>query len=362
MPPGKLVQRSPHKSAVLQTVNGVVSKLAAERAAQAGVDIAPLLRDVGLTPDIIKDPEIRIAVETELQFLSAIAEAMHDTWLGFHIARDSDLREFGSFYYLMASSRTLCDAFDCAVRYSQVVNASLKISHEPRFLTLEFVSVGVERQKDMHRIEFWLTYMLRLSRTLSGRELSPSSVNFLHRREGDTAEMQRFYGSALTFGAVRDCITFNPAEAETVNVTADPFLHRFLLDYYEDLAARSLSRRTSLRMRVENAITSRLPNGSAIIGNIASDLGMSSRTLSRRLAEEGATFSAILDELRSSLANQYLQDHDLSISQIAWLLGYTEVSSFAHAFQRWTGRSPTSVRRQITHVGEASEKRGANLV
>lgn len=361
MPRGKFVQRSPQETAALRAVKGVISKLAAERAAQAGIDFVPLLRDVGLTPDLIKDPEICIAVEAEIEFLAVIAEALQDKWLGFHLARDSDLREFGPFYYLMASSERLQDAFDGAARYSQVVNASLNISREPKSLTLDFAFVGTERQHDVHQVEFWLTYMLRLSRVLSGRELAPMSVSFLHLREGDITEMQKFFGSALTFGAVKNSIALDPAEAETVNVTADPFLHRFLVDYYEDVAARSLSRRPSLRTRVENAISSRLPNGTAIIGNIASDLGMSSRTLSRRLADEGATFSAILDELRSSLANRYLQDHDLSISQIAWLLGYTEVSSFAHAFQRWTGRSPTSVRRQIAHVGETSGKHGVNL-
>lgn len=205
---------------------------------------------------------------------------------------------------------------------------------------------------DVHQIEFWMTYVLRLSRALTGRELVPSMVSFLHHREGDTAEMQRYYGCALMFGMARDCIVFDSAEAELPNVTADPFLHRFLLEYYDDAAARRHSGQSSLRTRVENAITSRLPNGTAIIGNIASDLGMSSRTLSRRLAEEGSSFSSILDDLRSSLANRYLLDSELSISQIAWLLGYTEVSSFAHAFQRWTGRSPTSARRQITHTDE----------
>lgn len=362
MPRGKLVQRSPQEAAAPQAVKGVISKLAAERAAQAGIDIVPLLRDVGLTPDLIKDPEIRIAVEAEVEFLSAVAVALQDNWLGFHLARDSDLREFCPFYYLMASSERFRDAFDCAARYSKVVNSSLKISREPKSMTLDFAFSGIERQKDLHQVEFWITYMLRIGRALSGRELAPLSVNFVHQREGEVAEMQRFYGSALTFGAVKDSIAFNPVDAEAVNVMADPFLHRFLLEYFEHSAVRSLARRASLRMRVESAITSRLPNGTAIIGNIASDLGMSSRTLSRRLAEEGATFSAILDELRSSLANQYLQDHDLSISQIAWLLGYTEVSSFAHAFQRWTGRSPTSIRRQIAHLGEVSEKHGANLI
>lgn len=352
MPRARIDHRAKQSPAALQTTKGVISKVAAERATQAGIDTAPFLREANLTPDLVKDAEIRIAVRAQVELLDQIADALQDKWLGFHLARDVDLREFGSFYYLMTSSQKLGDAFECAARYSQVVNDGLKISRGSRMLSLDFEYVGIERHADVHQIEFWMTYILRLSRVMTGRELVPSTVNFLHHREGDTTEMQRYYGCALKFGMARDCIVFDPVESELPNVTADPFLHRFLLEYYDDAAARRHSRQSSLRTRVENAITSRLSNGTAIIGNIASDLGMSSRTLSRRLAEEGSTFSSILDELRSSLAGRYLQDSELSISQIAWLLGYTEVSSFAHAFQRWTGRSPTSARRQITDMDE----------
>lgn len=361
MPRGRVDQGSRQSPGPLPTTVGVLSKLAAERAFQAGIDIDPLLKEAALPADFVRDAEIRIDVRAQAAFLELVADVLQDKWLGFHLARGADLREFGSFYYLMASSQRLVDAFDCAVRYGHLVNEGIKISQGTRMLTLEFEYIGVERHTDMHQIEFWVTYALRMSRAFAGRELVPTFVKFLHRRDGDISEMQRYFGGDLTFGAERDCIAFDPAEAEAPNVSADPFLHRFLLEYYEDAVARSQSRQSPLRTRVENAITSRLSNGSAIIGNIASDLGMSSRTLSRRLAEEGSTFSSILDDLRSSLANRYLQNNELSISQIAWLLGYTEVSSFAHAFQRWTGRSPTSARRQIVRPNELEEKRSSNL-
>ena len=127
-------------------------------------------------------------------------------------------------------------------------------------------------------------------------------------------------------------------------------MNKFLVDYYEDAISGRQIWRQPLRTRVENAITPRLPHGTMNISNIASDLGMSVRTLSRRLADEGQTFSTILEELRSDLANRYLQNSSLSISQIAWLLGYSEVSSFAHAFQRWTGK--------LAHLRTQADGRG----
>ena len=87
-----------------------------------------------------------------------------------------------------------------------------------------------------------------------------------------------------------------------------------------------------------------LPHGSAVASQVARRLGMSSRTLSRKLGEEGTSFAEILDQLRAALAKHYLDDEALSVSEIAWLLGYREVSSLTHAFKRWTGRTPRQFR------------------
>jgi AraC-like DNA-binding protein len=95
---------------------------------------------------------------------------------------------------------------------------------------------------------------------------------------------------------------------------------------------------------VENAIAPVLPHSKVRLDEIARKLGVSQRTLARRLALEGVTFSEVLERLRADLAARYLKERDLSISQIAWLLGYQEVSAFTHAFKRWTGRTPRAAR------------------
>jgi len=88
-----------------------------------------------------------------------------------------------------------------------------------------------------------------------------------------------------------------------------------------------------------------LPHGKAQASEVARKLGMSQRTLARRLDSEGLTFVGMLKELRLDLAKQDLADRDLSISKIAWLLGYQDVSSFTHAFKRWTGNTPSAIRQ-----------------
>jgi AraC-like DNA-binding protein len=88
-----------------------------------------------------------------------------------------------------------------------------------------------------------------------------------------------------------------------------------------------------------------LPHGQANAHVVAKKLGMSERTLARRLAEERVTFIEVLQKVKASLASHYLEDDDIPISRIAWLLGFEEVSSFSHACRRWTGKSPRELRR-----------------
>ena len=108
-----------------------------------------------------------------------------------------------------------------------------------------------------------------------------------------------------------------------------------------------ISARGTLRASVENAMAPLLPHGQANAVEIARRIGMSQRTLVRRLSAEGLTFSDIAEELKADLARRYLRDGDLPISQIAWLLGYRDVSAFTHAFRRWTGMTPRQARAQL---------------
>ena len=112
-----------------------------------------------------------------------------------------------------------------------------------------------------------------------------------------------------------------------------------------DIAAKcGRARAVDDEASLENEIIPLLPHGRARAGEIARRLGVSQSTLTRRLSLEGLTFSDVLESLRCNLAERYLTDGDLSISQISWLLGYQEVSTFTHAFKRWTGKTPREAR------------------
>jgi len=146
--------------------------------------------------------------------------------------------------------------------------------------------------------------------------------------------------------ASRCCVRwlFDAKRASLPIVSADPYLNKMLIAYCEEALAQRKKQSNSFQADVENAVVPLLPHGQAKADAIARHLHMSRRTFARRLAAEGLTFSGILTALRTDLAKRYLEDDSLSVSQIAWLLGYKEVGAFSHAFRRWSGKTPRQVR------------------
>jgi len=152
------------------------------------------------------------------------------------------------------------------------------------------------------------------------------------------------FGRAVDQGAASDMLEFSNAAITAPLLTADPKLLK-ALEPFCDMAAKERTASDTLRASVEKEVKKLLPHGKAQKRTVARALGMSTRTFSRRLAVEETTYEEVVDILRRSLALQYLKEPGMSLSQIAWLLGYEGSTSFNHAFRRWTGRSPSVVRK-----------------
>ena len=156
--------------------------------------------------------------------------------------------------------------------------------------------------------------------------------------------MARFVGTKVEFGADTDEFALDVEARELPLVHADNYLNELLLKYCEAALADRRGDMSQLRTRVENVISSMLPHGRVLVEDVARGLGMSERTLARKLADEGLNCTEILEHLRRDLAVRYLDDRKLHVSKIAWLLGFAEVGAFTHAFKRWTGKTPRQMR------------------
>jgi AraC-like DNA-binding protein len=322
-----------------------MARLAVARLMAASIDPAPLLHQAGLTSEQVDDADVGIGADRQVTLLNLASDALCDDLLGFHLAQSFDLRQGELLYFVLASSEVLGEALARAERYSSIANESIVLSRIPgNEAGIHFRYTGISRHMDRHQMEFWMTAHVRICRHLTGRDLNPVRIAVVHSRCAASAEIEEYLQCPIAFGAGKDEVVFAPGAARLRLRHADPYLSKVLIRQCEDALARRTRPSGPLQARVENAIAPLLPHGGARVDEVAKSLGMSRRTLARRLAEENLTFTEILERVRMDLARHYLKGPNLSISQIAWLLGFQETSAFTHSFRRWTGVTPTQMR------------------
>jgi AraC-like DNA-binding protein len=329
----------------MPSATGGIARLVCDRVRQSGVDVNPLLSKSGLTIEEIDNRDVRVRARSQIRLLELAADALQDNLLGFHLARDYDLREIGLLYYVLASSEVLNEALHRAVRYSGIANEGVSLKFRATKETAIGLNyVGLERQSDRHHTEFWMVSVIRLCRQLTDRRLVPSRIRVMHHRPNTPAELRSFLGCVIEFASSVDEVVFPGAVKLMPIASADPHLNELLMKYCEEALEHRRPERNTLRSSVENAMAPLLPHGKATAVETARQIGMSHRTLARKLSSEGLTFSKISEEFKGNLAKHYLRNGDLPISQVAWLLGYREISAFTHAFRRWTGMTPSRLR------------------
>jgi len=309
------------------------------------LDPAPVVLGAGLTIGDIEDRKRRLDARGQVRMIQLAAEALQDDCFGFHLARDFQLGEVGLLYYVLASSERLADALRNAQRYLAINNEGVRLNvSSERALAIGLEYRNIDRLADRHQIEFWLITLVRICRTITSSRFAPTQIKLRHFRPETPADVRSYLGCEIDFAADRDETVFPLVTGSLPVVGADAHLNRLLLEYADEALCNRASGRASIRSQVEGQIAQLLPHGRANASEIALRLGMSRRTLARSLSAEGADFSGVLETFREALAKRYLREEELAISEIAWLLGYKEVSSFTHAFARWTRLTPKAFR------------------
>jgi AraC-like DNA-binding protein len=340
---------------VLPTATGFAAREAIAALRKRHVEIAPLLRRAGLSEHELALAENdgsptghRISAVSQVKFLDYAAEAMNDSAFGLHLAGQIDPRDAGIFFYASSAASDVGEALALYSRYGRITNEAVRqrLTSRPGGAVLEIEFAGLPRYAARHNTEFILGGYKMALRAVTGRNVSPTTVAFSHNRNSDLREFERFFGCPVEFGADTNLLALTDDVLRIPLLTAEPKLLRALRPLC-DMAAKERNTPTgSLRAAVENEAEKLLPHGKAKAQTVAKNLALSVRTLSRRLADEGTTYAEIVDDLRRSLALQYLKEPGMSVSQIAWLLGYEGSTSFNHAFRRWTGQSPSAARNQ----------------
>ena len=293
-------------------------------------------------------------------FLEAAAEALHDPALGLHLAEGVNPREMGLLFYVTSAGKDLGEALALFARYCRIVNEAIRLQLKRREsdLVVEGHLVGVPKVSGHAERRVWS----RGYREDAPRDHRPA-YSPDHHNTGPRAKRD-IPGNLSGSAAVRSNlaglpgeIVFSPQSLAAPLITEDVHLLDALRPICDEAAKQRETATGSLRASVENEAQKLLPHGKAQRQNVAKRLAMSTRTLARKLASEGTTFEDVVDELRRSLALQYINTPSISLSQMAWLLGYEGSTSFNHAFRRWTGAPPSAARGRETASSRSGIRR-----
>ena len=173
----------------------------------------------------------------------------------------------------------------------------------------------------------------------------PKAIRFTHKEPSYRAEYDRIFGVPLFFGSNMNALLLDEGFLKVSLPRANPHLSQVLTAHAEELL-KSLESSKTTRGEVEKLLTANLQSGATSVDVIARQLGVSRQTLFRRLRAEGVTFEKVLDELRHRMALKYLEDRKLSVNETAYLVGFSDPAAFSHAFKRWTGHSPATIRKR----------------
>lgn len=290
------------------------------------------------------DPETRLPIATVHELLRGTIVMTGDEDIGLKAAELIERGDYGALEYAGSTARTGGEAFELIGRYMRLINDALSFSirteGEQAVIELESAVVLPRAAEDFEVAAFYVASKVNVP-----AETPPFEVRFQHGRPENTQLYTRVFSERATvrFDQPVAGFVFPREVLATPLPSADPKLHAVIRQHAERLIAE-LPKAESITARVRELLTQGFASGKASADYIAGALHVSPSTLTRRLEREGTTFKALHDDLRRSLALRYVAESDLSLAEIAFLLGFSQTAAFHRAFKRWTERTPLEYR------------------
>jgi AraC-like DNA-binding protein len=345
----------PDREIATATASTQVARAILAGAAQYGHDAGTLAARFGLSLAELADPDGRMPADVGVALWEEVPRIVDDELFGLHLGqRASDAGALPIVGYVVQTSPTLGEGIARALRFQRIVQtlnrADLHVSEGDARLVVQVRSRHVERLR--HAIDFALAYVVSFASRLTGTRFVPRRARFAYATPTALDEHRRLFGDDLAFEAPATELAFDPAALERPVLAADVQLRALVERHAEALLAR-VPAGDSLSSRTRSALVAGLRSGRTTVDAVAGGLRMSPRTLQRRLREEGTSHAGLLDEVRRDLALRYVGDASLSLSEIAFLLGFADQTTFHRAFVRWTRKTPGAYRVALTARSQA---------
>jgi AraC-like DNA-binding protein len=320
-----------------------------------------LCRAAGIDVDQLADPLARIPVRLLAKVYDVAAARSGDDALGLHVGERTGPGVVDLVDYAFISRPTLAKAYDDlhALVAPLYPEAEVSLTVAGAVAVFGYRIDPSEARHHRHRCEALLTGVLKLAERGLGMRKPLLRVAFQHPRPADVTEHQRIFAAPIHFDRPANELAFDAHWLSVPLATADANLCAVLDRHLRDLVTRMPASQNYKRFSydVRRRLAQLFRSGAIGLPTLAKSLGVSERTLQRRLREEGTSLQELVDEVRSELSVSLLDDSDLSLSDVAERLGYASLGAFSRAFRRWRGVSPAAHRKAVRFAAPARPAR-----
>ena len=312
---------------------------------ELGLSASAVLRRAGLPQSFLDQPRVLLKTEELFALWRAVGEVSPDPTIGLQLGTETKTERFHPVSLAALSTENFGTAIKQMARYKQLTcpEEILQTKDEEEW-SIQFRWLLADEVEPPVLIECVFAWVLSIARHGTGTRISPVRVEFVQPRAHVKA-IERHFGCEVVCGKTRNAIVFRAEDAQRTFVTRNAELLALLVPQFEE-ELKQVNGDENFVERVRLAIQQKLTGQRPTIEHIADALHISSRTIQRRLQEEGSSFQRVLEEARHQLARQYLNNSVLELNEAAYLLGYNDANSFVRAFRAWEGIPPARWREE----------------
>lgn len=315
---------------------------------RSNADPRSLLDGTGINPNILKDSNARIPARQVYALWKRAEAQTQDPNFGLHMGESMQRNPGGNLLFsVMMNSPSVYDALEKFCRYHCIMNDAVQPvlnRHEDSACLSWKMNSPWPDHPSRHFSELMLSIFQSILNHLTDGGFKPTKVHFRHSQPEDIRDHQKIFPSAILFEQNKDELVFEKRVLEEKIFLSDPQLLETIENHASILTTR-LRSQDSWKNRVLLSIEKHMQGNKPVISLIAGDLAVSVRYLQNKLREENTSFQKLLDKARKEKALHYLKNQDMSLVDIAFILGFSEQSTFNHAFKRLTGKTPTQYRK-----------------
>src|SRR6266481_2960001 len=318
-----------------------------EAIGRAGANPDQVLRALDLDRAVLSNAEGFIPCSTFARLLEEAARATGDPCFGLHFGERFNVKNVGPLAYVVLNSPTIAVADEHVARYFKLYNQAAKVfftvEEQRAYLQHVLVDLGIAVPRQQN--EYSMVIRLNTIRMMVGSQWAPLEVRFAHEAPEQISEHLRIFRAPVLFGYPTNAFVIDREFLERQIPAADERLYEIMRRYLERVL-EEIPQEDGVLASAQRAVAESMREGHPYLTRVAKKIAMSPRTLQRQLKEQGMDFKKLVADTRRRFALSYLGNRSNTLTKIAFLLGYSEVSAFNRAFKRWTGSTPLAYRSQ----------------